>query len=420
MSTNRIGFHYIPDTQHYRQSDLDTWLPELSAMKTRWLVLEAPPDRAIPEAFIRGLLGEQIEPVLQFNLSSHHPTPTEDLALLFNIYAKWGVRYLTFFTRPNLRTFWRTANWVQAELVERFLDIYLPLTDTCLNSGLIPIFPALEPGGDYWDTAFLRASLQGIKRRGKKHLLDKLVIGAIARTGRQNLNWGAGGPERWPDTRPYFSLESKENHQGFRIFDWYDALVQSVLIESKPIFLFEVGCSLQNEGQDDMHTQLNLSIAQLLEGEVVPGLEPIPTFVLGSAFWLLSATQGSPNLSQAWYKPSGERLPIVPELHKWVSGIIEEKKPTPKEFRQIAHYVLLPSYQGEVSDNQLDLIRPMIKKYKPTIGFSIEEARLAKRVTILGGNGSYPDDSINQLRNSGCIVYQVDENGMDIASMLSR
>jgi hypothetical protein len=420
MPMNRIGFHYIPDSHHYRQSDLDTWLPELSAMKTRWLVLEAPTDRAIPEVFIRGLLGEQIEPVLQLSLPSHRSTPVEDLAFLFNIYAKWGVRYLTFFNRPNLRAFWRSADWVQADLVERFLDIYLPLADTCLNSGLIPIFPVLEPGGDYWDTAFLRASLQGIKRRGKNHLLDKLVIGAVARIGNQNLNWGAGGPERWPEARPYASLESKENHQSFRIYDWYNALVQSVLIEPKPIFLFEVGCSLHSEMQDNVHTQLNLSIARLLEGENISGLEPIPTFVLGSAFWLLSASEGSPNLSQAWYKPSGERLPIVSEIHQWAAGILKEEKPATKDLQRIAHYVLLPSYQGEVSDNQLDLIRPMIKKYKPTFGFSIEEARLAKRVTILGGMGSYPEDSINQLRNSGCIVYQIEENGMDIASMLSK
>ena len=28
-NNNRIGFHYFPDADHYRESDLYTWLPEL-------------------------------------------------------------------------------------------------------------------------------------------------------------------------------------------------------------------------------------------------------------------------------------------------------------------------------------------------------------------------------------------------------
>ena len=52
----RIGFHYFPDTQHYRQSDLQTWLPLLHELGAGWLTLQAPDNRAIPEAFIRGLI----------------------------------------------------------------------------------------------------------------------------------------------------------------------------------------------------------------------------------------------------------------------------------------------------------------------------------------------------------------------------
>jgi hypothetical protein len=38
----KIGFHYFHDTQHYRKSDLSTWLPALRKMRAKWLVLEAP------------------------------------------------------------------------------------------------------------------------------------------------------------------------------------------------------------------------------------------------------------------------------------------------------------------------------------------------------------------------------------------
>ena len=66
---SRIGFHYFPDTLHYRESDLQAWLPELADMGVSWLVLKSDIDRAIPEAFIRGLLLKGIEPVIQFDFS---------------------------------------------------------------------------------------------------------------------------------------------------------------------------------------------------------------------------------------------------------------------------------------------------------------------------------------------------------------
>ena len=211
---NRIGFHYFQDTQHYRQSDLDTWLPELNAMKTNWLVLKAPSDRAIPEHFLRGLLDAGIKPVLHFDFPPDHLPPKEDLSLLFNVYSKWGVQYITLFNKPNLRASWQTTNWAKTDLVERFLDNFLPKAKICVNAGLIPIFPPLEPGGDYWDTAFLRASLRGIKRRGYKYLLDMLVIGAVARTQGHSLDWGVGGPERWPEAHPYFTPQDEEDQRG--------------------------------------------------------------------------------------------------------------------------------------------------------------------------------------------------------------
>jgi hypothetical protein len=416
---NRIGFHYFQDTNHYRQRDLETWLPELNAMKTSWLVLFAPTDRAIPEPFLRGILDANIEPVLHFHLSPDRLPPFEDLSMLFQVYGKWGVQYVTLFNKPNLRTIWQTTNWAQTDLVERFLDIYLPLSAMCLSAGLTPIFPPLEPGGDYWDTAFLKASLQGIKRRGYKHLLDKLVIGAYARTGEQSLNWGAGGPERWPDTRPYFTPDDKEDQQGFRIFDWYNAIVQAVLVEPRSIFLFEVGCLTDDGTTLKIHTQKNLEIAQLLDGEEIVGIEPIPSNVIGSAFWLLSAPQGSPQISHAWYKTISESRPIVQVLRNWAAGSHDDPQSKQLDSRFLSHYLLLPSFNDEISDVHLELIRPFIKKYKPTIGFSLEEAQHANRVTVIGGNGLYPDGSINHLRNSGCVVQEIDDSGIDIASMVA-
>lgn len=52
---NRLGYHYFADALHYRELDLQTWLPHLKALGASWLVVQADGDRtAIPEPFLSG------------------------------------------------------------------------------------------------------------------------------------------------------------------------------------------------------------------------------------------------------------------------------------------------------------------------------------------------------------------------------
>ncbi len=413
---SKLGFHYYPDTFHYAQQDLDRWLPELLAMKVRWLVLKAPVDRAIPEGFLRGLLEAGIEPVLQFSFTQTSTPAVEDIDLLLKAYARWGVQYVSLFDSPNEQAFWRASTWAKSNLVERFLDLYLPLANRCLHAGLTPLFPPLKPGGDYWDTSFLRAALEGIKRRGFNRLLTKIVIGADAWAANGDLNWGAGGPERWPGARPYFTPPGEEDHRGFRIFDWYNAIVQSVLVDPRPIFLFHLGCPTALEPQAADPAAVNLRIARLLLGEAVEGVPSLPEIVMGGAFWLLAAEQHSRFVRAAWYSPQDGPRPVVDRLKEVANPPLEPSLPLEKGARVLDYYVLLPSYGGQVSDFYLDWIRPLIKKHKPTIGFSIHEAQLARRVTVVGEPSAHPEESIRLLRDSGCIVDRIAEGGTDIAS----
>ena len=50
---SRLGFHYFPDSLHYRELDMATWLPELQALGAGWLIIRSELDRAIPENFLR-------------------------------------------------------------------------------------------------------------------------------------------------------------------------------------------------------------------------------------------------------------------------------------------------------------------------------------------------------------------------------
>ncbi len=470
---SRLGFHYFPDTFHYRQSDLTTWLPELKALGASWLTLVAPIDRAIPEAFIKGLLQADIQPLLHFHLPLSHPISPSSLDVLFRAYAEWGVRYVVLFDRPNCRASWSASTWAQSDLVERFLDRFLSLAHAVLQAGLIPVFPPLEPGGDYWDTTFLRAALQSMMRRGEAQLLQTLHLSAYAWADEHPLDWGAGGPERWPEAAPYVTPPGQEDQRGFYIFDWYLAQAQAVLGKPCPIFLVAAGSRLKRPaGEADRqvdetsHANTNMAIFRLLtqsEG-AESAFEPISPHVLACNFWLLAAADEN-HAAQAWYLADGSVLPVVIAMKQWweKTSAIQTELPSPASARltldvpetppvnsapplndpspsqdeipslstapqpdrpqvtsrPIAHYLLLPLPDIGAMDWHLDVARPFILRHRPTVGYSIEEAKLAQRVTVVGGEHIFPEELLEDLRRQGCEVMRIAGDGIDIATQLA-
>jgi hypothetical protein len=435
--TSRLGFHYYPDTLHYRENDLNTWLPELRALGISWLTLTAPVDRAIPETFLSGLTGAGIEPILQFRFPLVEPPSPASCSLLLESYARWGVNYVVFFDRPNARSSWPLAYWTQEDLVERFLDRYLPWAEAALNVGLTPVFPTLEPGGNYWDTSFLRAALYSLLRRKQEHVLQRLVLSAYAWTGDRSLNWGAGGPERWSGARPYSTPLNEEDQRGFRIFDWYLAITRSVLMQPLPIILFGAGFpsdpnTITGQAVDpSAHALQALTTAQMVAGETISdpenpdkAFDPVPPEVIACNYWLLAAAAESPYQSQAWYQADGRTLPAVGTLRQWNAsrekGFATGKSAGRDDRHPISHYLLLPVYEWGVADWHLEIIRPFIKKYQPTIGFSIQEAEHAKKVTVINGPEKYPEDVLNHLRAVGCFVEEITGDGTSIATQLAE
>ncbi len=434
LQKTRIGFHYFPDTLHYRDVDLHTWLPELNALAASWLILQAPLNRAIPEVFIRQLCEHGIQPVLHFPYPTNQPPSLEDFSLLCHSYARWGVQHVVLFDRPNQRQNWAATAWVQNNLVERFLDIFQPLALVAAQAGLTPVFPPLEPGGDYWDTAFLRAAFEGLQRRNQAQILERLAISCYAWSNGHPLNWGAGGPERWPGAHPYETPRGTEDQRGFRIFDWYLALSEAVFGERRPILCL-AGGALPDEKSSDLpsqespHTTQNLLISRLIMGEKV-ALDPIPAELLAFNFWLLTSANDHPAGRAAWYQADGAILPAVSALqhwaaeHHWSTTPVTHPLPVRSDkstaHRPIAHYLLIASADGAMSDWQLKVIRYFANKYHPTIGFSPVEAVLANRVTVLGDQEQLPDSILDGLLAAGCVVDDLRGDGTTIATRLQE
>lgn len=432
-SKSRLGFHYYPDTIHFREKDIITWLPELQALAASWLTIHAPLNRAIPESFIRQLVQHEIQPILHFHFSPEQAPSLDDFSLLCRSYARWGVQYVVLFDRPNLRDNWTAAAWAKPDLVERFLDIFQPLALVAVRAGLVPVFPPLEPGGDYWDTAFLRKAFDGLLRRNQTQILDRMAISCYAWSNGHPLNWGLGGPERWPASRPYDTPKGSEDQRGFRIFDWYLAYSEAVFGEKLPVFALAAGAlpsekALDIPSAESPHTTQNLLISRLLMQEKV-ALDPVPAELMAGNFWLLTAANDHPAASSAWYQPDGTTLPSVNALKQWAvaqgwsnaPGIQPDTLPDKSihNHRPIAHYLLLGPTGLEMVDNQKEVFRSLVNKFHPTIGFSPAEAVHASRVTVMGDRENIPDAILDGLITAGCQVDDLRRDGMTIATRIS-
>lgn len=443
---NRLGFHYFPDSLHYTERHLLAWLPELDSLGAGWLTLIAGPGRAIPESFLSGLISSGIQPVVHLVMPADAAPAEDELRPLLRSYARWGLRYLALFDQPNSRPAWSPPGWAQNDLVERFLDAFIPAAQVAAQEGLTPVFPPLEPGGDYWDLVFLKAALRGILRRGRTDLLEGLVLGAYAWVGDRDLSWGAGGPARWPAARPYYTPPGEQDHLGFRIFDWYQAVAQAELGRRLPVILLRAGpqppgrVGRPGKGVDPAaHAKTCLAIAGLVRdgGGSDAGSAPLPPEVLACNLWLLAADEGSPFVGDAFFQPHGLRLPVVDELRLWAnlqgnppapfappavppddSGAGQE---APEPVAQvgsshpIAHYILLPLYSWGAAEWELGLIEPLLNGSHPAVGFSLEEASLARRVTVVGGEWAFSDQALQALRVAGCTVERLLADGTIVA-----
>ncbi|HEY9077447.1 MAG TPA: hypothetical protein VIO61_13025 [Anaerolineaceae bacterium] len=430
----RIGMHYFPDTLHYRESDIATWLPRLQSIGVSWLVLLSDVDRAIPESFLAALRKAQITPIIHFDYPpGGNQLEAASLRTLLEVYARWGVQYLIFFNRPNARSSWQAASWTQQDLVERFLDRYLPLAQLALQNGMIPVFPPLEPGGSYWDTAFLRSTLESLGRRRQEQLLKNMVLSAYAWTEGHHLNWGAGGPEAWTASRPYITPPGSQDQRGFRIYEWYQAVSKAVLSQPLPVILLQAGIEydplLFKPSYDiDQHALMNLLIYRLMQGEQVnlddgSKFEPVDPQVLACNFFLLSANPESNLAPFAWYQ-GDQSLPAVQAIQTWMNRAVTSPIEEPgndlnRKDYPIAHYLLLPTFEWGISDWHLDVIRPFIKKHQPTIGFSLDEAHLARRITVIGNTQVFPEETLQRFRQIGIKVERISGDGTSIASQLA-
>ena len=411
----RIGFSYFTSPNYQLHSQLSDWLPIMKDFGASSVIFQSDFLRAIPEDVFIISRESGIKPIVHFTSELPKARDLKKTAILVDIYKKRGVEEIIFGDRPNLKGAWPTASWHDKNLVEHFLDRFIPLASYAVQQGIRPVFPPLQPGGDFWDTSFIDLAISSLKNRKLESILQNLILSSFGYTFGKPLSWGMGGPERWTGAKPYQLQDGQEDQLGFNNFEWVKKIAERNLGFEVPVIILEAGFhgkSNQEKNKDEILKSIKSILAALGKGsakDLTDSAIKFPASVLGCYFSL-------------------EKIRILMDGHLPLTQFFEifelpkqEKKPESKinkEPKIISHYLLLPSHAGSVSDVVLNKVRPIIKKFKPAVGFSLFEASFAQNVSIFPDPILFTEEKINQLRSAGCKVEILPDSGIEIATRL--
>jgi hypothetical protein len=409
------GFSYFTEPKYFINKQLKVWLPAIQKLGASLVIFESSFSNAIPEDAFIIAQENGMEPVIQFTTELPIARKFNEISILLDVYHKWGVKKIIFGDRPNTRQYWINAGWHYDNLVDHYLDRFIPLANYTVQKGMTPIMAPLQPGGDYWDTAFAELALSGLRQRRMDGIIERLILAAFGFTFNKPLTWGSGGPERWPSSKPYLTPDGQEDQLGFQNYEWLQAQAERTIGVKKPVILLNAGHPGTSFSEPDPEQTISFiqsihsacTYSQHNENEIseisIDDSVDVITFSLNALQQIFEGKLSTKILDEIFSQQpkSGKNL-----------GEIENKE------KKISHYLLLPSHTSGVSDVVLNKVRPIIKKHQPTIGFSLTEAMLAHKVSVYPDPLLFGEKQINELRASGCVVEILPESGIDIATSL--
>ena len=138
----------------------------------------------------------------------------------------------------------------------------------------------------------------------------------------------------------------------------------------------------------------------------------MPEEIISVNFWLLSAEQDTNFSPFAWFEETQPARKAAFHLcaakniqtkRPLVHGILDEDS-LRKAIRPLQHYLYLGE-NGEVNlASLLQKHSTFILQHLPTIGFSLDEARLANRITMAVTAEKVPADLLETLQKQGCQI----------------
>ncbi|MEM7344399.1 MAG: N-acetylmuramoyl-L-alanine amidase [Chloroflexota bacterium] len=173
-----------------------------------------------------------------------------------------------------------------------------------------------------------------------------------------------------------------------------------------------IGVCLIGNFTDNPPPQVQLDAAAAALAQIVTKLNLTPNQIVGYNELIRTGSPGN-----TWPRWKGALLGKVSTLMtsgQTTPGGSEPPTQTPPQTptdKPINHYLLF-WHRGQNNWSEWDLRGAFdyIATFAPTIGFSIEQAKLAKYVTIVGGPAGVPASAERTLRAAGCQVGRVSGN----------
>ena len=404
---SRHGFYFPAGHIDQNTSAIEEFIPFAQSSGTQRAVLEMLSLQSLPVSLINQLVEANIsvDIFLKTNLQQNF-----DLLAyrdMINNAANLKVERLILFDRPNQQDFWSPQTWIKPELMDIFLEKFILLAELCLEKNIQPVFPPLQPAGDYWDTAFLRLALQKLHDQGKTEILDSLCLSAYAWTYDRSILWGAGGPHMFPATIPYYTPEGSQDQQGFRIFDWYQTNVKAVLNRTLPIILLQAGRQAEyvpTSAVSNPESQLSI-VQDILEGlypsilmnpEEQDSLKVIPEEVVCCNFLV----------DLDWQTLQGIFTPIAAVQSKQATSNTPDILQHYLQPSGIEHYLLLPDESWRSDPHKAAALKPFINKFQPSVGTSLDAALDAKQVTLVVTEQDDAQEKISVLQQQENILLR--------------
>jgi len=409
-----IGFQYFTSQDYFINQQLNSWLPSLRRIGATAVVFSAGFDFAVPEDVIQCAINNQLKPIVHFTTTLPTAQYFGEISYLFDLYKKWGVESVILGDKPNIRDSWGMVEWHHEDLVNQFLNRFVPLAQHSVEVGLPPVFPPLQPGGEFWDTAFLELALEGLIKRQVLDVLDDLMLSSYGYTFNKPLTWGRGGPERWSISKPYSTPEGQEDQLGFYNFEWMQVVSQKVTRKNLPVMILDAGSPGKGNSENYLES-VNKILNACQKGQSNGGR-------IGDELEINGSVASCVFSLDTLEKSHDGKLDISTLEKIFGHHSVQEKIDVSHDSNKklLHHYLLLPKHESGVSDVVLNKVRPFIKKYQPTIGFSLDEASLAQKVSIFPDPLLFTTTEINQLRSTGCVVQVLPESGIDIATSLQE
>lgn len=271
-NNNARGLHWFPTTRQSR-AVIDRFIPELTAMRIRWVVILQGMndwDMVANDYLVDQLNAAGIMPVMRL-VGEVGEVDYRRLGWIVARYRERGVRYFQVFNEPNAESEWSAP---APHTPERFALYWVQAAEVVAANGGLPGFSAMSPRIDNSDLVFFNAALAELARLGRYDLI--------------NLSWIS--------IHNYGGMSA----DGFFRYRQYDAAVRKVFGGSLPMLITEGG----------METAMGTApVIAAMYGFVEREREP---YLLAFAPWLIGNKVGGGHdplwEEAAWYVGTLDRV----------------------------------------------------------------------------------------------------------------